>query len=165
MNANQEGKARETPGRRPRSLFFAIAMAVCIGLIVPAVLIGVVLIGVREPQLAALRQQQELQARLDVLAQSLAELVWSLDVAAAREVVQAALKSPDVVGVRVTDVGQGKALVDVHLTERQHGKLMSGERDIVRRGKLIGRVAIEDASAIELVPGAGPSSGRQLGTP
>ena len=143
MNANQEGKARETPGRRPRSLFFAIAMAVCIGLIVPAVLIGVVLIGVREPQLAALRQQQELQARLDVLAQSLAELVWSLDVAAAREVVQAALKSPDVVGVRVTDVGQGKALVDVHLTERQHGKLMSGERDIVRRGKLIGRVAIE----------------------
>ena len=129
--------------RRPRSLFLAMTLVVCVGLSLPAALIGVLVVGVREPPALAQHQQQQLQAHLDLLASSLAELLWNLDAVAAREVVEAATKSPDVVRVQVTDLMQNKPFVDLLAPGRKTEGTISGERDIVRRNRLIGRVRID----------------------
>ena len=125
------------------SLFVAIAMGASIGLLLPALIIGGILIGLREPQQAEQIQQRELQAKLDVLASSLPELLWNLDAVAAREVVSAIMKSPEVVRVRVSDASQGVPFIEMRFPERQKGQLYQGEREIFRGSARIGHIQIE----------------------
>jgi signal transduction histidine kinase/HAMP domain-containing protein/ActR/RegA family two-component response regulator len=124
-------------------LFVAIAMGASIGLLLPALMIGGILIGLREPQVAERTQQMELEAKLDVLASSLPELLWNLDAVAAREVVAAIMKSPEVVRVRVSDASQGMPFIEVRFPERQKGRLFEGERAIYRGSVRIGHIQIE----------------------
>ena len=128
---------------RSRSLFTAVVLVTCVGLIVPAALVGGVVIGVHEPSAAAERLEREMNAQLDVLSRSLPELLWNLDTVAAHEVVDAVMKSPDVVRVRVTDATQGAPFVEVERPERHRGTLLSGERDVLRRTQRIGRIHID----------------------
>ena len=125
------------------SLFVAIALGASIGLLLPALIIGGVLIGLREPQVAQQAQERELQAKLDVLASSLPELLWNLDAVAAREVVAAIMKSPEVVRVRVSDASQGVPFIEMQFPERQKGHLYQGEREIYRGSAKIGHIQIE----------------------
>ncbi len=125
------------------SLFVAIATGASIGLLLPALLIGGLLIGMREPQVAAEAQERELQTKLDVLASSLPELLWNLDTVAAREVVSAITKSPDVVRVKVSDATQSKPFIDVAFPERGQGRVHLGQRDIMRGTSKIGVIEIE----------------------
>ncbi len=125
------------------SLFFAIALGATVGLLLPALVVGGLLIGLREPQVAAETQQQELEAKLDVLASSLPELLWNLDAVAAREVAAAVMKSPEVVRIRVTDATQGNAFVELAQPERRQGHLLAGQRDVFHGRQLIGHIAIE----------------------
>ncbi len=125
------------------SLFVAIATGASIGLLLPALIIGGILIGLREPQQAEQIQQRELQAKLDVLASSLPELLWNLDAVAAREVVSAIMKSPEVVRVRVSDASQGVPFIEMRFPERQKGQLYQGEREIYRGSARIGHIQIE----------------------
>jgi len=129
--------------RNPGSLFAAMALVVCVGLLVPAAVIGVFVIGVHEPAAVAQRQQQELDARLEVLARSLGELMWGLDDVAAHEVADAVMRSPEVVAVRVIDHSQGRPFVIVERPERRTGQVQAGERDIQSHGQRVGRVRIE----------------------
>ena len=118
-------------------------MGTSIGLLLPALIIGGVLIGLREPQVAEQAQERELQAKLDVLASSLPELLWNLDAVAAREVVAAIMKSPEVVRVQVSDASQGMPFIEMGFPERQKGRLYQGERDIYRGSARIGHIQIE----------------------
>ncbi|MED5621846.1 PAS domain S-box protein [Ideonella sp. BN130291] len=120
-----------------------MALVVCVGLLVPAALVGVLLIGVHQPAAVAERQQQEMDARLDLLARGLSELMWGLDEVSARELVQAAMRSPDMVSVQVTDRAQSRPFVTLEQRERRIGRLHSGERDIERQGQVLGRLRIE----------------------
>ena len=125
------------------SLFVALATGASIGLLLPALIIGGLWIGLREPQQAEQAQQAELQAKLDVLASSLPELLWNLDQVAAGEVVAAIMKSPEVVRVRVSDASQGSPFIEMGFPERHKGQLFEGERDIFRGSAKIGHIQIE----------------------
>jgi len=118
-------------------------MGASIGLLLPALIIGGFLIGLREPQVTAQAQERELQARLDVLASSLPELLWNLDAVAAREMVSAIMQSPDVVHVLVTDASQSVPFIDMSYPERKVGASIQGERDVYRGNTRIGHVVLE----------------------
>ena len=130
--------------RKPSSsLFAALALGASIGLLLPALIVGGLFIGLRESQVAEQALQRDLDAKLDVLASSLPELLWNLDAVAAREVVSAIVKSPEVVRVSVSDASQGLPFIENHLPERRLGKTLTGERDILRGSTRIGHIQIE----------------------
>ncbi|MCV2366496.1 ATP-binding protein [Roseateles oligotrophus] len=125
------------------SLFVAIALGASIGLLLPALIVGGLLIGLREPQAAEAALQRDLEAKLDVLVSSLPELLWNLDTVAAREVVAAVMKSPDVVRVTVRDASQGAPFIEMSFPERQKGLSVKGEREIFRGVARIGHLKVE----------------------
>ena len=129
--------------KRTSSLFVALANGVSTGLLLPALSVGGLLIGLREPQVAQQNLERDLQTKLDVLASSLPELLWNLDQVAAREVAAAIMKSPDVVRVAVSDASQGLPFIEMRHPERQLGQLIKGERDIFRGSTRIGHLQIE----------------------
>ena len=120
-----------------------MAVATSLGLLLPALLVGGILLGVREPQQAHQRLQAELDARLDVLAGSLPELLWNLDTKAIDALVQALARTPEVALVRVSDLSQAKTVAELDLPQRRQGQAVVGEREIVRQGRAIGRLRIE----------------------
>ncbi len=125
------------------SLFIAIATGAVIGLLLPALIIGGLWIGLREPQVAQAALERDLETKLDVLASSLPELLWNLDQVAAREVVAAVMKAPDVVHISVADNSQGKPFIDVRAPERSRGNTLTSERDVYRGSTRIGHIRIE----------------------
>ena len=125
------------------SLFAALALGASIGLLLPALIVGGLFIGLRESKVAEQSLQRDLDAKLDVLASSLPELLWNLDAVAAREVVSAIVKSPEVVRVSVSDASQGLPFIENHLPERRLGQTLTGERDILRGATRIGHIQIE----------------------
>ncbi len=130
--------------RKPSSsLFAALALGASIGLLLPALIVGGLFIGLREAKVAEQSLQRDLDAKLDVLASSLPELLWNLDAVAAREVVSAIVKSPEVVRVSVSDASQGLPFIENHLPERRLGQTLTGERDILRGATRIGHIQIE----------------------
>ncbi|WP_156391680.1 MULTISPECIES: ATP-binding protein [unclassified Roseateles] len=130
--------------RKPSSsLFAALALGASIGLLLPALIVGGLFIGLRESKVAEQSLQRDLDAKLDVLASSLPELLWNLDAVAAREVVSAIVKSPEVVRVSVSDASQGLPFIESHLPERRRGDTLTGERDILRGATRIGHIQIE----------------------
>ncbi|MFY7866251.1 ATP-binding protein [Roseateles sp.] len=118
-------------------------MGASLGLLLPALIVGGLLIGLREPQAAEAALQRDLEAKLDVLGSSLPELLWNLDTVAAREVVAAVMKSPDVVRVVVRDASQGSPFIEMGFPERQKGKALKGEREVFRGVARIGHLTIE----------------------
>jgi len=130
--------------RKPSSsLFAALALGASVGLLLPALIVGGLFIGLRESKVAEQALQRDLDAKLDVLASSLPELLWNLDAVAAREVVSAIVKSPEVVRVSVSDASQGLPFIENHLPERRLGQTLTGERDILRGATRIGHIQIE----------------------
>ncbi|WP_457419303.1 response regulator [Roseateles sp. P5_E7] len=130
--------------RKPStSLFAALALGASVGLLVPALIVGGLFIGLRESKVTEQALQRDIDAKLDVLASSLPELLWNLDAVAAREVVSAIVKSPEVVRVSVSDASQGLPFIENHLPERRLGKTLTGERDIMRGATRIGHIQIE----------------------
>lgn len=129
--------------KKSSSLFVAIALGASIGLLVPALIVGGLLIGLREPKVAEAAMQQEMEAKLDVLGSSLPELLWNLDTVAAREVVAAVMKSPDVVRVVVHDASQGAPFIEMEFPDRKKGRSLKGEREIYRGQARIGQLSVE----------------------
>ncbi|MGC3946737.1 MAG: PAS domain-containing protein [Chryseolinea sp.] len=70
-------------------------------------------------------------------------MLWNLDTVAAREVVSAIVKSPEVVRVSVSDASQGVPFIENHLAERRMGRTLVGEREILRGTTRIGHIQIE----------------------
>ncbi|RRS04244.1 PAS domain S-box protein [Aquabacterium soli] len=129
-----------------RSLFAVLALAVFLGLGVPAALIGGFMVGVRAPEQARQQQVQDLASRLEVLSTSLPYLIWTFDDTAMADVVQAMMKSPEVVRVVVTDADARGVLVDVSRPAAKHAQVIESQHDIHFRDKLIGhvRLAMDD---------------------
>ena len=129
-----------------RSLFAVLALAVFLGLGVPALLIGGFMVGVRAPELARQQAEQDLASRLEVLSTSLPYLIWTFDDTAMDDVVEAMMKSPDVVRVVVTDADARGVLLDVSRPAAEQATVIESQRDIHFRDKLIGhvRLAMDD---------------------
>ena len=125
------------------SLFVAIAVVASIGLLVPALSVGILWNGVREAKDAESALHADLEAKLDVLVSSLPELLWNLDTVAATEVVQAIMKSPNVVQVTVSDASAGAPFISKEDKQRRLGRTIKDERDIFRGPTRIGHVVVE----------------------
>jgi len=125
------------------SLFLAISLAASLGLLVPALIVGGLLIGLREPQEAATQQDRDLESKLDILGSSLPELMWNLDAVAARDVAAAVMKAPDVVQIRIMDAAQPVPFVEISYPERRQGHSHVGTREIMRGDTHLGRVEVE----------------------
>ena len=99
--------------------------------------------GLRDQQQAEAALQRELESRLDVLASSMPELLWNLDTVAAREVVAAIVKSPEVVRVSIRDAASSQPFLERQYPERRRGQSLTGRRDVLRGDALIGQVEVE----------------------
>ena len=144
---------RLNPVRRQPSLLATIAAATVVGLLLPALLAGTVLIGWRDAERARVEFDRDLADRLDLMAQSLSLLVWNLDRNATRELANAAARSVDVVRVTVYEGRSDVPWVDVEQPERRLGESVIGERAVRREGAIIGRlqVAFDDHLYAEAV--------------
>ena len=141
------------PQHRQRSLFSAFAVAACVGLLLPALVIGGLLVGVRESKTARQAMSAELDSRLDLLSSSLSVLMWNLDAAAAKQVVGAAMRDPDVLRITVRDsageTGGGSAWVELQRPGFDGAGVIRGERAIRHAGRDVGTVVVElDEAAI-----------------
>ncbi len=125
------------------SLSVALAFGAVAGLLVPALLVGGLWMGLRDQQQAEAALQRELESRLDVLASSMPELLWNLDTVAAREVVAAIVKSPEVVRVSIRDAASSQPFLERQYPERRRGQSLTGRRDVLRGDALIGQVEVE----------------------
>jgi signal transduction histidine kinase len=129
-------------GRRP-SLLATIAAATVLGLLLPALLAGTVLIGWRDADRAREEFERDLDDRLDLVAKSLSLLVWNLDRDATQELTKAAAQDTDVVRVTVYEGRAEAPWIDVLHPERRLGDPVIGERVVLREGAAIGRLRVE----------------------
>jgi diguanylate cyclase (GGDEF)-like protein/PAS domain S-box-containing protein len=129
------------------SIFGAMLLVVCGGLVIPALIGGYVLIGVRERDAAQASLQDTLQRHADFLAVGLREPVWNLDFNASRLLVDSVLRDPSVVRVSVTTLGPGNGAPSVAIAaqapSRPLGQVVRAEREIRMRGQHIGQVLLE----------------------
>jgi signal transduction histidine kinase/ActR/RegA family two-component response regulator len=137
---------------RSNSLFATIVLAAVVGLLVPAVVIGGWVVGVREPQVAHEALERQLEERLDGLANSLGVLLWNVDKPAASELLASAMRSPVVVRVSVAEGrnGANTPWLDERRPQRVGGRLLRGERAVVYGGEQVGKLVVEldDSEAV-----------------
>ncbi|MEO5797185.1 MAG: GGDEF domain-containing protein [Rhodoferax sp.] len=139
------------PRTSPRSLLWVVVLATSLGLMLPAIVLGGVVMGWVEPRLTANEQQAELQSKLELLSQSVSEVLWNLEVSGVAHVVSAVMESPNVVGVQVVDLATATDFYRDAKPERAIGHQYRGERDVLRNGVKIGqvRMVIDDHLAAD----------------
>jgi len=142
--------SRFAPGSLPirlgrlygRSLYGALLLMTLGGLAIPAVLGSYMLIGVQERHAAHQGLYEDLQRNADILALGMQESLWNRNAEAARPLVDALMRDPAVVRVRVRSQGDG-AFIDRQARGAPAGGLLRSERDVMAHGQLIGRVLVE----------------------
>ena len=128
-------------GRRFRSLSVGIVLAMCAGLLVPALIGGFVLTTLRQEQLNR-QMEDELKERLDLLAIALTDPVWNVDTKAARTIADAVLLDAQVVHIIVRDT-QGEAFLVRTRPQRRLGEARVARRPLVLNGAPVGDVELE----------------------
>jgi len=120
----------------------AIIAAVLFGLLVPGTLVG--LIGGQRLYADTLRARTDeaLNQYGDVLALGLQEPLWAFNPPAARKLIEAVMRSPDVQRVVVQDTSLG-VFVEEHRPERASGATYQTTRTIVHDDRPLGTVRIE----------------------
>jgi len=127
----------------PRSLLWVVVLATSFGLLLPVLVLGGVVMGFVEPRLTAQEQELELQSKLDLLSQSLPDVLWNLEERGVANVVSAVMASPNVVSVQVVEHETAGDFYRESRPERATGHQYRGERDVVRNGVKIGQVRVE----------------------
>jgi diguanylate cyclase (GGDEF)-like protein/PAS domain S-box-containing protein len=129
-----------------QSLYSSLLLVVLGGLLVPAIVGGYLLVGVREQRAAQTALDQALQRNADILALGVQESLWNMNADAARSLALAMMRDRSVVQVRVT--GQD-ATQFIHLKSPGPalGNVVQAQRDVMVRGERIGQVlvAMDDA--------------------
>jgi diguanylate cyclase (GGDEF)-like protein/PAS domain S-box-containing protein len=124
-----------------RSLSTGIAVAMCIGLLVPSVIGGLLLTSLRQEQVAS-EIADHMEDKINLLSISLPDPVWNVDIKASRTIADSLLNDPQVVRVTVSDPSLGTFL-NVEHAERRLGTSNVARRELVLRGTLVGQVELE----------------------
>ena len=130
-----------TAPRRFSSLRTSIVLALCVGLLLPAIIGGVVLTNLREEQMRK-EITDHLEDKINLLAISLPDPVWNVDSKAASTILEALLNDPQVVRITVKDTQQ-KAFLSHQHSHRRIGTPILTQRQLLLRGKVVGSVEIE----------------------
>lgn len=127
--------------RKFGSLSAGIGIAMCVGLLAPAVVGGYVLTTLRQDQRTQDLENQ-LQEKLELLALSLVDPVWNIDTQATASILTAMMRDPEIVRIVVSDP-TGRAILEDKRIERRLGASQIGQREIMRSGAVVGQVEVE----------------------
>ena len=125
------------------SLSAGILIAMCAGLLLPALIGGMMLSGLRQEQV-----NKEMDSHLDktvvLLAKSLAAPVWNYNINGAETIVEASLLDPQVVRITITVNAPEQAIfVSMEQPERRLGKMRVKSDSLVLSGEVVGQVEVE----------------------
>jgi diguanylate cyclase (GGDEF)-like protein/PAS domain S-box-containing protein len=131
---------------RSHSLSLEVLLTLCLGLLLPALVGGLILTNLRQTELRA-EQDASLTKTLNLLAAGLAPQVWTLDLAAIKTLADATLRDSDVIRLRVTQDKSG-ALASTPLYEaaqvaRPEGPSRVVQQDLMHRQQRIGQLELE----------------------
>ncbi|MBS1169268.1 MAG: diguanylate cyclase/phosphodiesterase with sensor(s) [Burkholderiaceae bacterium] len=128
-------------GRRFRSLSSGIVMAMCAGLLFPAIIGGVVLTSLRQ-ELMSKEVSANIDDKMTLLTKSLVDPVWNFDKEMLRTISDATLIDPQVVRIAILDQDQ-TSLLGIERPERRIGMSRVARSELVRGGVLLGFVELE----------------------
>ena len=129
-----------------RSVYGALLIVVVVGLVIPALVAGYLLLAVQERRAAAAELDATLQRNAEILALGMQEALWNVNPEAARPLVDSLMRDSSVLRIQVRSLAGGPSdagFIDAQAPARQLGRVLRAEREIVVRGQPIGQVAIE----------------------
>jgi diguanylate cyclase (GGDEF)-like protein/PAS domain S-box-containing protein len=126
---------------RSRSVGMGMVVAMCIGLLLPAVIGGLISTTLRQDKLAA-EAETHLVDKMGLLTSSLVDPVWNVDKKMIETIAAAALLDPQVVRITIRDQGV-VPILNIEQPERRLGVARVKRSDLVRRGSLLGTVELE----------------------
>ena len=118
-----------TTGRNASRLSINIAIALCAGLLLPALIGGTAATGLRQAEVDK-EMESHLQDKLTLLTRSLADPVWNIDTAGTATIAESALLDPSVVRVTIRDPANS-LILQVERPERRSGTSRSALQPIV----------------------------------
>ena len=124
------------------SLYGALLVVVFVGLLAPAAVGSYLLLGVQERQAARAVLDEALRRNGDILALGLQESAWTMNMNAARPLLESMMRDPSVVAIEVRDL-EGASALQLRAPARPLGKVLRAERSIVLGGATIGSVLLE----------------------
>jgi diguanylate cyclase (GGDEF)-like protein/PAS domain S-box-containing protein len=130
-----------TRGHEFTSLSTGIIIAMCAGLLLPALIGGLVLTGLRQEQIDR-EAQLHLEDKVQLLANSLVDPVWNVDTRGARTIADASMLDPQVVRITVKDPYQ-ESYLNIERPERRLGVSRLAQRDLMRGNERVGSIEVE----------------------
>lgn len=124
------------------SLRQILFLGITLGIVVPALILGVFQVNNRFDTEIDLRVRQPMQQYADMLARGMGMALWNLDRGIATELVDAVLRNPDVVRISITDEYGKDFLTKQGLKKNAKSSLIE-ERDIMYSGIQTGRLRVE----------------------
>jgi diguanylate cyclase (GGDEF)-like protein/PAS domain S-box-containing protein len=133
-----------TAGEKLNRLSTGIVIAMCAGLMLPALIGGMALTSLRQGQMAQ-EQERRLDDKISLLVNSLVDPVWNVDTRAIRTIAEASMLDPQVVRIAVSDRGESKPtlLFSLEHPERRIGKSRVVQRELMRKDEVLGEVTLE----------------------
>lgn len=123
----------------------AIFLGIALGILLPALLLGGMLVHDRYTSAYRERVTEQIDEYAGILASGLELPLWNVDTDAARKIVEAILRNPEIVRVSVEDAGLGR-FVAHEAVDRRSGQSLIAKREIRREGKLLGYLTVEMAT-------------------
>ncbi len=127
--------------RKFRSISTGIVIALCTGLLLPALIVGLAIETLRQEQLQN-EVKRDLTDKVSVLAQSLVDPLWNIDRELAKTIAEAALLDPQVVRVSISD-SELNPFLSIERQERRLGTSQAEKRALLRRDTILGFVELE----------------------
>ena len=128
-------------GRRFNSLNTGIVLAMCAGLLLPALVGGLVLTQLRQEQMNK-EMQSQLEDKMSLLVRSLATPVWNYDIDTARTIAEASLLDLQVVRITVSGADRSP-FFRIEFPDRRLGTSRVAQRKMELRGEFLGDVEVE----------------------
>ncbi len=123
------------------SLRQIITLGVALGITLPALVLGGLVLSERRERELALRVEEPMALYTQLLSSAMVTPIWNVDRAVAKQLIDAVMRNPDVVEVTVADEF-GKVFVSDEDSSRRLGRVLSQRRSIDMDGKPIGEVTV-----------------------
>ena len=124
-----------------QSLSTSIVIAMCAGLLVPA-LIGIAALNYLRQDNTTKEIESYLNDKIVLLANSLALPVWNFDVNSADKIANALLLDPQVIRITISDT-KHEPILNLEHPERRLGKLHSASQSLILNNELAGFVELD----------------------
>lgn len=124
------------------SLRTVFLIAVLLGVLIPASLIGTLNFGLQRETINA-ELETDQKRLLDIVALGMQEPLWNLSRQAGGPLVESVMDDPRVVSIRVTDTQSNTVFLSALRSERRIGSVSIVKKPVIYRGEEIGQVMIE----------------------